>query len=90
MLNFFSRFYFSERLITRKELRKSTRISDMPSLEAAIRKFKRLNMTEEDGDFSAAVDVLRNLLEKNGEITFNNNKPKIFKISFLSLFILRL
>jgi hypothetical protein len=32
-------------------------------------------MTEEDGDFSAAVDVLRNLLEKNGEITFNNNKP---------------
>jgi hypothetical protein len=30
-------------------------------------------MTEEDGDFSAAVDVLRNLLEKKGELTFNNN-----------------
>lgn len=69
MLNFFSQFYFSERLIARKELRKATRISDIPSLEAAVRKFKRLNMTEEDGDFSAAVDVLRNLLEKKGKLT---------------------
>lgn len=71
MLNFFSQFYFSERLIARKELRKATRISDIQSLEAAVRKFKRLNMTEEDGDFSAAVDVLRNLLEKKGKLTLD-------------------
>lgn len=57
---------FSGRLIARKELRKATRISDIPSLEAAVRKFKHLQMVEEDGDFSAAVEVLRNLLDKKG------------------------
>ncbi|XP_052077218.1 uncharacterized protein LOC127715238 isoform X2 [Mytilus californianus] len=55
------------KLIARKELRKATRISDIPSLEAAVRKFKHLKMVEEDGDFSAAVEVLRNLLEKKDD-----------------------
>ncbi|XP_071125148.1 uncharacterized protein [Mytilus edulis] len=56
------------RLIARKELRKATRISDIPSLEAAVRKFKHLQMVEEDGDFSAAVEVLRNLLDKKDDV----------------------
>lgn len=64
--------FLSERLIARKELRKATRISDIPSLEAAIRKFKHLNMVEEDGDFSAALDILRNLLEKKGIMVEHN------------------
>ncbi|CAG2242981.1 unnamed protein product [Mytilus edulis] len=59
------------RLIARKELRKATRISDIPSLEAAVRKFKHLQMVEEDGDFSAAVEVLRNLLDKKGMLRYS-------------------
>ncbi|XP_063415448.1 uncharacterized protein LOC134697235 isoform X2 [Mytilus trossulus] len=59
------------RLIARKELRKATRISDIPSLEAAVRKFKHLQMVEEDGDFSAAVEVLRNLLDKKGMMRYS-------------------
>lgn len=53
-----------EKDIARKELRKATRMSDIPSLEGALLKVKRLKLPEEDGDISAAEEVLQTLRDK--------------------------
>lgn len=53
-----------EKDIARKELRKATRMSDVPSLEGALLKVKRLKLPEEDGDISAAEEVLQTLRDK--------------------------
>ena len=51
----------TEKEIARKELRKATRMCDIPSLEGALLKVKRLRLPEEDGDISAAEEVLQTL-----------------------------
>lgn len=51
----------TEKDIARKELRKATRTCDLPSLEGALLKIKRLKLPEEDGDISAAEEVLQTL-----------------------------
>ncbi|XP_062602116.1 uncharacterized protein LOC134263747 [Saccostrea cucullata] len=53
-----------EKDIARKELRKATRMCDIPSLEAVLQKVKRLRLPEEDGDITAAEEVLQSLREK--------------------------
>lgn len=58
--------YVLEKIVARKNLRKATRASDVPCLEVALGMCKRLVLDEEDGDITAAKELLHNLKGKDG------------------------